>query len=78
MAREWGRMTRALTRRLDRLEEHMQPAEEPRIWQVVFFDSNGGRTEGPQVAWRRGGKTAPGLVDSRNRIEGDSQTARQA
>ena len=53
MAREWGQMTRALSRRLGRLEEQLKPAEEPRIWQVVIVDSNGGRTDGPQVAWRR-------------------------
>ena len=71
-------MTKALTRRLGRLEEQIKPADEPRIFQVVFVDSNGGRTDGFQVVWRRGGKTAPGLADSRNRDEGDSQTARHA
>ena len=71
MAREWGQMTRALSRRLGRLEEQLKPAEEPRIWQVVFVDSNGGRTDGPQVAWRRGGKTALGVADFRNRDEDD-------
>lgn len=78
MAREWGEMTRAVSRRLGRLEAQLKPTEEPRIFQVVFVDSNGCETGGFQIVWRRGGTTAPGLVDSRNRDEGNSQTAHQA
>jgi hypothetical protein len=65
-------MTRALSRRLGRLEEQLKPAEEPRIFQAVFVDSNGCETGGFQIVWHRVGTMAPGLVDSSNRDEGNS------
>jgi hypothetical protein len=41
-------MTRALSRRLERLEEQMIPTGETTILQIVCVDSHGNRTEGPK------------------------------
>ena len=40
-------MNRALSRRLERLEEQIAPVEELKVWHVVYVDSDGtGRTRG--------------------------------
>jgi len=35
---------RGLSRRLDRLEQHILPLDQPKVWEVVQVDSNGTRT----------------------------------
>src|SRR5580765_7519341 len=40
---------RALQRRLKHLEEQVIPTEEPRVWQVVYVDSDGTRELGPRI-----------------------------
>jgi len=45
-------MTRSLYRRLERLEEQTMPMDEPKVWQIVFRDSDGSQTLGDQVEWR--------------------------
>jgi hypothetical protein len=48
-APRWTRkMTKTLSRRLERLEEQMIPAGEPTILHIVGVDSDGNQTEGPK------------------------------
>jgi len=35
---------RGLSRRLDRLEQHILPLDQPKVWEVVQVDSDGTRT----------------------------------
>ena len=49
-------MTRTLYRRLERLEEQTLPPEEPRVWQIVFRDSDGTQTLGDQIEWSPRGR----------------------
>jgi hypothetical protein len=35
---------RGLSRRLDRLEQHILPLGQPKVWEVVQVDSDGTRT----------------------------------
>jgi hypothetical protein len=44
-------MNRNLSRRLERLEEELAPVEVRRIWQIVYVDSDGNRTEGEIIEW---------------------------
>ena len=45
-------VSKTLARRLERLEEQMAPPPEPRVWQIVFVDSDGSRRNGPTIAWQ--------------------------
>jgi hypothetical protein len=48
-AQRWGqKMTKTLSRRLERLEEQMMPTGEPTVLQIVCVDSAGNRTDGPK------------------------------
>jgi hypothetical protein len=42
-------ITRNLTRRLERLEEELIPAGEPKVIQIVFVDSDGSRELGQRL-----------------------------
>jgi len=50
----------SLLRRLERLEQHIMPEDEPRVWEIIIVDSDGTRTptgeriEMPSSCWRRG------------------------
>jgi hypothetical protein len=44
-------MIRSLYRRLERLEEHTTPMDEPKVWQIVFRHSDGTQTLGDRIEW---------------------------
>jgi hypothetical protein len=46
-------ISKTLSRRLERLEEQIAPLEEPRVWQIVYVDSDGNRTDGERIEWSR-------------------------
>ena len=46
-------MSRALSKRLDRLEERLQPEGPPRCWQIVYV-SHEGTENGPIIEWKPG------------------------
>jgi len=57
-------MTRTLYRRLERLEQQTMPIDEPKVWQIVFRDSDGTQTLGDRIEWsprdrRPAAKTTP-------------------
>jgi len=53
-------MTRNLHRRLERLEGQTMPMDEPKVWQIVFVDSDGMQTLGELIEWRsRGPRPRP-------------------
>jgi hypothetical protein len=41
-------MSKALSRRLERLEEEMKPVGEPKVIQVVFVSPDGTKKNGPR------------------------------
>jgi hypothetical protein len=53
---------RSLSRRLERLEEHTMPEDEPTVWEIILVDSDGTRIptgeriEMPPSGLRRGSK----------------------
>jgi hypothetical protein len=49
-------MTRTLHRRLERLEEQTLPMDEPKVWQIVFVDSDGTQTLGDRIEWSPRGR----------------------
>jgi hypothetical protein len=50
---KWDRhMTnKTISRRLARLEVELAPSPEPRVWQIVFLDSDGNRKDGKSIEW---------------------------
>ena len=44
-------MIRSLYRRLERLEEQTMPMDEPKVWQIVFVDSDGTQTLDDRIEW---------------------------
>jgi hypothetical protein len=49
-------VTRALYRRLERLEEQTMPMDEPKVWQIVFRHSDGTQTLGDRIEWSPRGR----------------------
>ena len=45
-------ISRNLSRRLERLEEHVMPEIVRKVWQIVIVDSDGSRREGEKIAWQ--------------------------
>jgi hypothetical protein len=43
---------RSLSRRLERLEEHTMPEDEPTVWEIILVDSDGTRTTDRNAAVR--------------------------
>jgi hypothetical protein len=60
-------MTKSLYRRLERLEEQTLPAEEPRVWQIVFRDSDGTQTLGDRIEWSPRGRRPEAKTTPRRR-----------
>jgi hypothetical protein len=50
-------ITRTLSRRLVKLEESMIPSIERKAWQIVIFDSDRSRRDGPVIEWQRLGRS---------------------
>ena len=43
--------SRSLARRLERLEEHIVPEDELKVWRIVIMDSDGTKTLGEMIEW---------------------------
>jgi hypothetical protein len=58
-------INRTLARRLQRLEDDTLPADDLKVWQIVFLDSDGTKTLGDRIEWSprsRQGKTVGGEI----------------
>lgn len=49
-------VNRTLKRRLERLEQQTMPIDEPKVWQIVFRESDGTQTLGDQIEWSPRGR----------------------
>lgn len=48
-------ITRNLARRLERLEQVTTPLRVCKVWRIVILGTDGGRRDGPTIAWPRVG-----------------------
>jgi hypothetical protein len=56
-------MNRALTKRLDKLEERLLPEGSPRCWRIVIWSPDG-PINGPIITWRPGCSEQPTPLES--------------
>jgi hypothetical protein len=60
-------MTRTLYRRLERLEQQTMPIDEPKVWQIVFRNSDGTETLGDRIEWYPRGRRREVMTTPRRR-----------